>query len=167
MAENPNREATEGWISSLSVLEQEGCIHHETGVRTRLEQRLKIQKQVKSSWKLTHIFLHYNFYVWHHFVCFHYQTKMWRWYTFIKEALWYKKCFAFSASPNHLKCFFGETEYPSYFKKLQSELKINQLLKRSILCLGQKYKSWPKNAIILYFHFSVQCIQQFHKSHNP
>lgn len=49
MAEQPNAEGTESWISPLSVLEQEGCIHDETRVQTRLEQRLEIQKAVKSS----------------------------------------------------------------------------------------------------------------------
>ena len=38
-----------GLNKPLSVLEQEGCIHDETGVKTRLEQSLQIQKGVKSS----------------------------------------------------------------------------------------------------------------------
>ena len=103
-----------GLNSPLSVLEQEGCIPKETRVKTRLEQRLKIQKGLKSSWKLTHIF-----YAWHHFVCFHYKTKMWRWYKFIREALWYKKDFVFSISPKRLECFGGNRISFIFYKPLQ------------------------------------------------
>lgn len=47
MAKQPNVEGVEGWISPLSALEQEVCIHDETRVKTKAEQILKIQKEVK------------------------------------------------------------------------------------------------------------------------